>query len=139
MQVSRVGLLAFCALFLLTPLACQPPAPPAVDQTATNLTTEGAAIRQALHAYIDRSPSPKPLDLEVAQIGVDSGYALVTWMHEKQAGQAVLRKQQGAWNVVDCGEGWLGLRGVCAEQVPADVARRLLDQVDPKWSNYEVP
>jgi hypothetical protein len=56
-------------------------------------------------------------------------------MHGKEAGQALLRKQAGAWEVVECGTGWLGLRGVCAEHVPTDVAQRLLDQVDPKWGS----
>ena len=117
--------------------ACK--APPPVDTTAVSAEAEGAAIRQALHDFIDRTPGAKPFDLEVAQVGVDSGYALVTWAHDKEAGQAVLRKHNGAWTVIDCEAGWLGLRGVCKEQVPEDVAQRLLDQIDPKWGSYETP
>ncbi len=134
-----VALAAGIALVSLALAGCRKPAAPAVDHTATNVATEAPAIRLALHDYIDRTPGAKPVDLEVAQVGVDSGYALVTWAHEKEAGQAVLRKQNGVWQVVECEAGWLGLRGVCKEQVPTDVAQRLLDQVDPKWGSYETP
>jgi hypothetical protein len=135
---SLVALAGLTTLLTLSLAACKAPPPP-VDKTATNPVTEGPAVRQALHDYLDRNPSAKPIDLEVAQVGVDSGYALVTWMHDKEAGQAVLRKQNGVWMVVDCEAGWLGLRGVCKEQVPEDVAQRLLDQIDPKWGSYETP
>ena len=127
------------ALFALGLTACKAPAPPPVDTSATSVAMETPAIRLALHDYIDRTPGAKPIDLELAQIGVDSGYALATWAHEKQAGQAVLRKANGTWEVLECSDGWLGLRGVCNQQVPTDVAQRLLDQVDPKWGSYETP
>jgi hypothetical protein len=135
---TLVGLTGSTALLALCLAACKPPAPP-VDLSATSVEVEGPAIRQALHEFIDRTPGARPMDLEVAQVGVDSGYALVTWMHEKEAGQALLRKQAGVWIVVECGAGWLGLRGICKEQVPTDVAQRLLQQVDPKWGSYETP
>ena len=32
-----------------------------------------------------------------------------------------------------------GGRGICREDVPTAVAKRLLDQVDPKWGSYETP
>ncbi len=51
----------------------------------------------------------------------------------------MLRKENGAWQVVECSDGWLGLRGVCRSQVPTDVAQRLLDQIDPQWRSYETP
>ena len=126
------------ALLALGLAGCKAP-PPAVDAAPMSVDVEGPAIRQALHEFVDRTPGAKPLDLEVAQVGVDSGYALVTWMHEKEAGQAVLRKQNGTWQVLECDAGWLGLRGICKEQVPEKVAQRLLDQIDPKWGSYETP
>ena len=132
------GCAAIPALLTLSLAACKAPPPP-VDTSATSAAVEGPAIRQALHEFIDRTPGARPIDLEVAQVGVDSGYALVTWMHEKEAGQALLRKQAGVWIVVECEAGWLGLRGICKEQVPTDVAQRLLQQVDPKWGSYETP
>ena len=132
------GCAAIPALLTLSLAACKAPPPP-VDTSATSAAVEGPAIRQALHDFVDRTPGAKPIDLEVAQVGVDSGYALVTWAHEKHAGQAVLRKENGAWQVVECSDGWLGLRGVCRSQVPTDVAQRLLDQIDPKWGSYETP
>ncbi len=136
---SFVAFAGILALFAVGQAACSAPAPPPADRTATSVATETPAIRLALHEYIDRTPGAKPVDLELAQIGVDSGYALVTWAHEKQAGQAVLRKHNGTWEVLECSDGWLGLRGVCKQQVPTDVAQRLLDQVDPKWGSYETP
>lgn len=120
-------------------LACQAPAPPPLDSSPMNPQAEAPAIREALHAHLGRNTPGRAIDLEVAQVGVDSGYALVTWAHEKQAGQAVLRKVDGVWTVLECSDGWLGLRGVCAQQVPEPVAQRLLDQVDPKWGSYETP
>lgn len=135
---SLVALGGITALLALGLAACKAPPPPA-DASATSAEAEGPAIREALHAFIDRTPGTQPIDLEVAQVGVDSGYALVTWMHDKSAGQAVLRKQNGAWEVLECDAGWLGLRGVCKEQVPEEIAQRLLDQVDPKWGSYETP
>ena len=139
--VAIRALVAFAGpitLLTLSFAACRAPEPP-VDNTAMSAQEEAPAIRLALHDFIDRTPGVKPIDLEVAQVGVDSGYALVTWMHEEAAGQAVLRKQNGAWTVVDCEAGWMGLRGVCAEKVPEAVAQRLLDQVDPRWGSYETP
>lgn len=136
----RLAVLAgFFVLFLLAPTACKAPAPPPLDASPMNLQAEAPAIRQALHAYLDRDAAGREVDLEVAQVGIDSGYALVTWAHEKQAGQAVLRKVDGIWTVLECSDGWLGLRGVCEQQVPQPVAQRLLDQVDPKWGSYETP
>jgi hypothetical protein len=137
--MRSLAALGGCMTLLALGLAgCKAP-PPAADVAAMSVEVEGPAIRQALHDFVDRTPGGKPLDLEVAQVGVDSGYALVTWMHDKEAGQAVLRKQNGAWQVLECDAGWLGLRGVCKEQVPEKVAQRLLDQVDPKWGSYETP
>lgn len=130
---------SFSLLAPLLLLACKAPAPPLLDASPMNLQAEAPAIRQALHAYLDRDAAGREVDLEVAQVGVDSGYALVTWAHEKKAGQAVLRKVEGVWTVLECSDGWLGLRGVCEQQVPQPVAQRLLDQVDPKWGSYETP
>lgn len=136
----RLAVLAgIFALFVLAATACKAPAPPQLDTSPMNLQAEAPAIREALHAHLDRNAAGRAIDLEVAQVGVDSGYALVTWAHEKQAGQAVLHKVDGVWTVLECSDGWLGLRGVCAQQVPESVAQRLLDQVDPKWGSYETP
>jgi hypothetical protein len=135
----RAGRSPLALLLPLVLFACKAPAPPPLDTSPMSAQTEAPAIRQALHAYLDHNAVGRAIDLEVAQVGVDSGYALVTWAHEKQAGQAVLRKADGVWTVLECSDGWLGLRGICREQVPAEVAKRLLDQVDPKWGSYETP
>ncbi len=139
MPVMRVVVGSLAVLLALGLVACKAPAPARADNAPMNPATEKAAIRLVLHDFLERTPGAQPVDVEVAQVGVDSGYALVTWTHDKEAGQAVLRKQSGAWTVIESGVGWLGLRGVSAEQVPADVAKRLLDQIDPKWGSYEVP
>jgi hypothetical protein len=131
--VAALALAAFVAFGLS---ACARQAPPA-STPPINRAAEAAAIRGALHDHVERSPGVAPLDLQVAQIGIDSGYALVTWMHEERGGQAVLRKAAGQWQVLECGSGWLGVRGVFRQRVPDDVAKRLLDQVDPNWASYE--
>ncbi|HEX9671112.1 MAG TPA: hypothetical protein VGC93_16715 [Thermoanaerobaculia bacterium] len=133
---AAVAALALAALAALGLAACARQTPPA-STTPMNRAAEEVAIRGALHGYVERSPDAAPIDLQVAQIGIDSGYALVTWMHEERGGQAVLRKEAGQWQVLECGSGWLGVRGVFRQRVPDDVAKRLLDQVDPNWPSYE--
>lgn len=128
--------LALAALAVLWLAACARQTPP-VSTPPLNRAAEEAAIRGTLHRYVEPSPDAGPIDLKVAQIGIDSGYALVTWMHEEQGGQAVLLKEAGRWQVLDCNRGWLGMRGVFRQHVPDDVAKRLLDQVDPNWASYE--
>ena len=114
-------------------VAVQAPPP---GTSAVGRSAEEAAVRQALHLYVDHGKAA-PIDLDVAQIAIDSGYALVTWTHGDQGGQALLRKEGAAWRVLECGPGWLGLRGVCGERVPDEVAKRLLDRIDPNWASYE--
>lgn len=117
------------------PSAAASKAPPASAAPADQ-AAETTAIRRALHHYVDSSDLEVPVDLELAQVAIDSGYALVSWMHNEKGGQAVLRKEGEYWVVLDCGPGWLGLRGVC-EEVPPEVAKTLLDQLDPNWPSYE--
>ncbi|HEX5760601.1 MAG TPA: hypothetical protein VF121_15550 [Thermoanaerobaculia bacterium] len=133
---AAVAALALAALAALGLAACARPTPP-VSTTPIDRAAEATAIRGALHDHVERSSGVGPIDLQVAQIGIDSDYALVTWMHEAQGGQAVLRKEAGQWQVLKCGNGWLGVRGVFRQRVPDDVAKRLLDQVDPNWPSYE--
>lgn len=102
----------------------------AIDRVA-----EEAAIRYALHQYVGNSDEQP--DVELAQISINSGYALVSWMHEEEGGQAVLQKRGGVWTVLECGPGWLGFRGVCKEKVPVEVAKDLLNELDPNWHSYE--
>ena len=133
---AAVTALALAALAALGLAACARQTPPA-STTPLNRAAEEAAIRGALHRHVERSPDVVPVDLQVAQIGIDSGYALVTWMHEEQGGQALLHKEVGQWQVLECGSGWLGVRGIFRQRVPDGVAKRLLDQVDPNWASYE--
>jgi hypothetical protein len=109
----------------------------AAAMTPADLVAEQGAVKAALHGYVDRDRPTDSNEMEVAQIAIDSGWALVTWMHGEEGGQAVLRQQAGRWHVVECGPGWLGLQGVCREQVPGEVAKRLLDQIEPNWPQYE--
>lgn len=131
---AAVAALVLAALAALAACARQTPQ---ASTTPLNRAAEESAIRGALHRHVERSPGVAPMDLQVAQIGIDSGYALVTWMHEERGGQAVLRKEAGQWQVLECRSGWLGVRGVFRQRVPDDVAKRLLDQVDPNWPSYE--
>jgi hypothetical protein len=117
------------------PSAAGPKEAPA-SLAAVDRAAETAAVRQALHHYVGSSDLEAPVDVDLAQVAIDSGYALVSWTHEDEGGQAVLHKEGGVWVVKDCGPGWLGLRGVC-KAVPPEVAKRLLDQLDPNWPSYE--
>lgn len=102
-------------------------------------TAEEAAIGQALHRYLKATGqgSAQEQNVDLAQVSIDSGYALVTWEHGRQGGQAVLQHQAGAWTVLDCGPGWLGIHRMGKDHVPAEVAKRLLDEMDPNWPSYE--
>lgn len=133
---AAIAALALAALAALGLAACVRQTPP-MSTTPIEPAAEATAIRRALHNHVERSPDVAPIDLQVAQIGIDSGYALVTWMHEERGGQAVLRKEAGQWQVLECGSGWLGVRGMFRQRVPDGVAKRLLDQVDPNWASYE--
>ncbi len=137
LQLSLAGVLV-AGLWLG---ACAGEKPPAAEATAqmtpADLTAQKGAVKAALHGYVDRNRPDDRNAMEVAQIAIDSGWALVTWMHGEEGGQAVLRLREGGWHVVECGPGWLGFQGVCREQVPPEVAKRLLDQIEPNWPQYE--
>lgn len=133
--LSALGL-AGCVRQEARPAAAKAPTMNAAQQ---DRAVETAAIRQALHRYVEkhgRAAAPEA-DVYLAQISIDSEYALATWTHEGQGGQAVLQKQGGAWRVLKCSPGWLGLRGMGRENVPAEVAKRLLDEIDSNWPSYE--
>lgn len=130
----------FLAVVLATCLRQpSPPAPqaPAKNAVAADRSVEEATVRQALHRYVGSTDLDAPVDVELAQVAIDSGYALVSWLHDGEGGQAVLHKVGGVWTVMECGPGWLGLHGVCREKVPVEVSKRLLEGLDPNWPSYE--
>jgi len=105
-----------------------PPEPPS--------SLQRAAIQQALlHATSANTSDTSPVKLE--QIALDADYALVTWTRGEMGGQALLRWEEGSWNVLLSEPGWLGLRGLVRQGVPEVVARSLLEQIDPNWPSYE--
>lgn len=115
------------------------PAATAPVTSAARMDLETAAIRQALHLYVEeygQATAPEE-GVDLAEVSIASDYALVTWVHEEDGGQALLRKQERAWKVIESSPGWLGLRAVCRQGVPDDIAKRLLDGIDPNWSSYE--
>jgi hypothetical protein len=111
----------------------------AVRTTPAERSADTAAIRLALHRHFEAGDqgSAEEQNVDLSQVSIDSDYALVTWEHEKQGGQAVLHRQAGAWTVLDSEPGWLGLHKVCRHHVSAVVAKRLLDEIDPNWPSYE--
>lgn len=137
--------MALLGLAALGACARHEPPPAAGEQTPpagtapADRAAEIAEVRQALHRYVGSSDLDAEVDVDLAQVSIDSGYALVSWMHDNEGGQALLHQVGGVWAVMECGPGWLGLRGVCREQVPPEVATRLLDQLDPNWPSYETP
>lgn len=96
-----------------------------------------AAIEQVLAEATDDDVEEQAAKLMLEQLAVDSGYALTTWARGDSAGQALLRKEGSAWTVLAHDYGWMGVRALGREGVPDDVARRLLDQIDPNWPSYE--
>ena len=111
-------------------------------QTADTLPPEPpnpvqrAAIQQALlQATYEGAGNPGTVTLE--QIALDGEYALATWTRGEAGGQALLRWEEGSWTVVAQEEGWLGLRRLGQLGVPGNIAKSLLDQIDPNWPSYE--
>ena len=47
-------------------------------------------------------------------------------------------KEDQAWTVLAHDKGWMGIKALSREGVPDEVARRLMDQIDPNWASYEV-
>jgi len=124
---------------LLVPAGCtrhpQDASRPQTAASAPSTATPGdkAAIEQVLVGTM----SGEPARLSLEQIALDSGYALATWTRGDAAGQALLRKEGQAWTVLAQDQGWMGIRGLSREGVPDQVARRLMDQIDPNWASYE--
>ncbi len=112
---------------------------PTVSAAQRDRTAETAAIRQSLHRYVEENgwAGAPEADVYLAQVSIASDYALVTWTHEGKGGQALLQKRTGAWKVAKCGPGWMGLQGLGEENVPAETAKKLLDEIDSNWPSYE--
>ena len=53
--------------------ACKAPVAANVDQSATSAAVEAPAIRLALHAYIDKTPGTRPVDLFIVRPPADWG------------------------------------------------------------------
>lgn len=101
---------------------------------------EKAAIQQALlHATAEGAEEAKgsAAQVKLEQLALDSGYALTTWTRGEQGGQAVLQWESGSWHVLAHESGWMGVHGLVDEGVPDQIARSLLDQIDPNWPSYE--
>jgi hypothetical protein len=131
--------LAFVSLWLIGCSSQEPP-PTSVPRVAeVNQAADEAAIRQVLHRYVEQNSASSMREemVKLDQVSIDSDYALVTWTHEGQGGQAILHKQASVWDVVDCRPGWIGLQGMNQENVPVEVAKKLLDGIDPSWPSYE--
>jgi len=99
---------------------------------------EKPAIEQTLHRHFEAGSQVPGAEqaVSVFQIAIDSGYALVTWEHEGKGGQALLHSEAGTWTVLESKAGWLGFKGI-RKEAPGDVAKRLLDEIDPNWPSYE--
>lgn len=109
-----------------------------IPAPTTDSFAEREAIRQSLRDFTAGvRGADGAADLRIVQVGIDSDYALTTWLRGENGGQAVLRKEEGTWKVVDRRPGWYGLKGLRQVKVPAEVAKRLLDELDPNWVSYE--
>lgn len=96
-----------------------------------------AAIQQALvHSTAEEArDTAAPVKLE--QVALASDYALTTWSRGDMGGQALLQWESGSWHVLARESGWLGARALGREGVPDQIAKSLLDQLDPNWASYE--
>ena len=127
----------FATIFLTLLVGCtQSP------QTADTLPPEPpnpvqrAAIQQALlQATYEGSGNPGKVTLE--QIALAGEYALATWTRGEAGGQALLQWEEGSWKVLSQIGGWMGLRRLTDLGVPGQIAKSLLDQIDPNWPTYE--
>lgn len=137
-----IALLFVCAA-LLFPSCTRHPQDSSRPLTAASVpavATAGdkAAIEQVLVGATDDDVAERVAKLKLEQLALDSGYALATWTRGDAAGQALLRKEGQAWAVLAHDKGWMGIKALSREGVPDEVARRLMDQIDPNWASYEV-
>jgi hypothetical protein len=110
----------------------------AAANPAEDSPAEREAVRRALRDFTaEQRGKDAAADLRIVQIGIDSDYALTTWLRGDNGGQAVLRKEGGAWKVLSRHRGWYGIKGLREVEVPDPVAKRLLDELDPNWVSYE--
>lgn len=110
----------------------------AATAAAEDSPTEREAVRKALLDFTaEKRGKDAAADLRIVQIGTDSGYALTTWLRGDNGGQAVLKKEGGTWKVLSRDRGWYGIKGLLEVDVPEQVAKRLLDELDPNWVSYE--
>lgn len=136
-----VPLLLACAALLLAGCARHPQdaSRPQMAASAQTVAAPGdkAAIEQVLAGVLNEDVAEQVAKLKLEQVALDSGYALATWTRGDAAGQALLRKEGPGWTVLAQDQGWMGIRGLSREGVPDQVARRLMDQIDPNWASYE--
>ena len=109
----------------------------AASAPAPATPADRTAIAQSLTRVTDGELARQAAELSLEQVAVDSGWALATWSRGDAAGQALLRREGGAWTVLAHDRGWMGVRRLSREGVPSPVAQRLLDQIDPNWATYE--
>lgn len=148
-SMSAVPVLILAILVFAGLGACsrqEPPAPAEGTASAAAANTSPAedspaereAIRRALRDFTaEKRGKDAAADLRIVQIGIDSDYALTTWLRGDNGGQAVLQKQGGTWTVLSRDRGWYGIKGLLEVDVPEQVAKRLLDELDPNWVSYE--
>lgn len=137
-----IALLFVCAA-LLFPSCTRHPQDASRPQTAASVPAvatadDRAAIEQVLLGATDDDVTERVAKLKLEQVALDSGYALATWSRGDAAGQALLRKEDQAWTVLAHDKGWMGVKVLSRQGVPDEVARRLMDQIDPNWASYEV-
>lgn len=132
-------LLACAALFLGCTRHPQDASRPQTAASVPAVATPGdkAAIEQVLAGATNDDVVAKVAKLKLEQLAMDSGYALATWTRGDAAGQALLRKEDQVWTVLAHDKGWMGIKALSRKGVPDEVARRLMDQIDPNWVSYE--
>ncbi|QNM95311.1 copper uptake system-associated protein [Chitinimonas koreensis] len=90
----------------------------------------GAAIAgdpaQDIRDVIGRTYDKPDAKVDVAPVVVEQDYAVAGWLQGERGGRALLRQQQGQWQILLCaGDGLRSADGLVNAGVPAAVAQRL--------------
>lgn len=93
---------------------------------AQDTSADQAEVKQLMRKTWERPDAP----LSVEPVVVVEDYAIAGWVQDARGGRALLRKRQGAWDVVLCsGDHLRSPETVMATGAPHDLATRLVSRL----------
>jgi hypothetical protein len=121
-----------CAMVIVDPWISH--AQQTVAQTNVPATSaQTSAVQQATLKYLDSSST---VSARIDRTAISEGFALVSWVRGEIGGTALLKRDNGSWEVIASGGGLIGVQDMVGQGVPEPTAESLLTQIDPQWRTY---